>query len=57
MAEQQDVHLIPAPDKTRAVVEDLLERQIDARDREIDRLVHDLHELSDEGTAMVEGAM
>ena len=55
MAEQQDVHLIRAPDQTHPVVEDLVERQIDATDRGIDQLVHELDGLTDEEIAAGEG--
>jgi hypothetical protein len=55
MAEQGDVHPIPTPGKTRAVVEDLLHRQTDARDREIDQPVHQLDGVTDEEIATVEG--
>ena len=43
---------LPSPSYNRAV----LKRQIDATDRQIDRLVYELYELTAEEIAIVEGA-
>jgi hypothetical protein len=42
--------------KTSAADRELLQRQIDATDREIDRLVYDLYGLTDEEIRIVEEA-
>ncbi len=44
------------PDAKTAHDRELIQRQIDATDRQIDRLVYDLYGLSDEEIAIVEEA-
>jgi hypothetical protein len=47
---------LPALTNSIAHERTVIERQIEATDREIDRLVYELYGLSDEEIALVEGA-
>ena len=48
---------VPTFEKQRLTNERIvIERQIEATDREIDRLVYELYELTEEEIALVEGA-